>query len=89
MLYGSKCWAIKKQHISKISVIEMRMLRWMSGHARMDRIRNEVIRSKVGVAPIEDKMREDRLRWFGYVQRRPLEALVRACEDILILIEEI
>ncbi|EXC31206.1 DNA ligase 4 [Morus notabilis] len=50
----------------------------------MDRIRNEVIRSKVGVAPIEDKVREDRLRWYVHVQRRPLEALVRAWEDILI-----
>ncbi|EXB29178.1 Protein TOPLESS [Morus notabilis] len=28
----------------------------MSGHMRMDCIRNEVIRSKVGVAPIEDKL---------------------------------
>ena len=62
----------------------MRMLRWMSGHTRMDRIRNEVIRSKVGVAPIEDKVREGRLRWYGHVQRRPLEAPVRAWEDILI-----
>ena len=67
MLYGSECWAIKRQHISKMSVAEMRMLRWMSGHTRMDRIRNEVIRSKVGVAPIEDKVREGRLRWFRHV----------------------
>lgn len=51
---------------------------------RMDRIRNEVIRSKVGVALIEDKVRQGRLRWSGHVQRRPLEALVRAWEDILI-----
>ena len=67
MLYGSECWAIKRQQIYKMSVAEMRMLRWMSGHTRMDRIRNEVIRSKVGVAPIEDKVREGRLRWYGHV----------------------
>ncbi|EXB44844.1 hypothetical protein L484_026425 [Morus notabilis] len=46
----------------------------------MDSIRNEVIRSKVGVAPIEDKIREGRLRWYGHVQRRPLEALVKELE---------
>lgn len=33
-------------------------------------IRNEVIHDKVGVAPIEDKMIEVRLTWFGHVGRR-------------------
>ena len=42
-------------------VVEMRMIRWMCGYTKLDRIRNEVIREKVGVAPIEDKMREIRL----------------------------
>ena len=27
MLYGTECWAIKKQHIYKLSLTEMRMLR--------------------------------------------------------------
>jgi len=31
---------------------------------RLDKIRNEVIRDLVKVAPIEDKLRESRLRWF-------------------------
>jgi len=31
MLYGTECWAVKSQHKSKVSVAEMRMLRWMSG----------------------------------------------------------
>jgi len=37
---------------------------------RLDRITNELIREKERVAPIEDKMREIRLRWFGHVKRR-------------------
>ena len=61
MLYGTECWAVKKQHEAKMSVAEMRMLRWMCGKTRKDRIRNVNIRSMVGVAPIEDKMRENRL----------------------------
>ncbi|CAH9118493.1 unnamed protein product [Cuscuta europaea] len=56
------------------------MLRWMCGHTRKDRLRNEVIRQKVGVAPIEDKMQESRLRWFGHVHRRPSDAPVRRLE---------
>ena len=27
MLYGTKCWAVKKQHIHKLSAAEMRKLR--------------------------------------------------------------
>ena len=55
----------------------MRMLRWMSGKTIKDRIRNENILSKVRVSAIENKMRKNRLRWFGHVQRRPEDAPVR------------
>ncbi|KAM1446895.1 hypothetical protein ACFXTO_006053 [Malus domestica] len=58
MLYGTECWAVKHQHVHKMGVAEMRMLRWMCGHTRKDKIRNEDIRGKVGVAEIEGKMRE-------------------------------
>ena len=61
LLYGTECWANKKQHTQKISVAEMRMLRWMCGKTRMNKVRNEDIHSLVGVTPIEDKMRENRL----------------------------
>ncbi|KAM2069715.1 hypothetical protein FF1_001213 [Malus domestica] len=73
ILYGIECWVVKHQHVG---VVEMRMLRWMCGHTRNDKIRNEDIRGKVGVAEIEGKMRENRLRWFGHVQRRPTDAPV-------------
>jgi len=74
MLYGAKCWSTKRQHIQQLSVAEMRMLRWCCGHTRRDRVRNEDIRDKVEVAPIEEKLIQHRLRWFGHVQRRPPEA---------------
>ncbi|VDP40575.1 unnamed protein product [Heligmosomoides polygyrus] len=49
--------------------METKMLRWMDGVTRMDRIRNDAIRQKIGVAPIADKMREARQRWYGHVLR--------------------
>ena len=58
------------------------MIRWICGYTRLDKIRNEVIRDIVKVAPIEDKMRESRLRWFGQVIRRSVDAPVRRCERI-------
>ena len=36
----------------------------------------------VGVAPIENKMRENRLRWFGYIECRSGDAPVRRMEKI-------
>ena len=62
----------------------MRMLRWICGKTLKDRIRNEHIREMVGVAPIEDKMRENRLRWFGHIQRKPLDAPVRKSDLLTI-----
>ncbi|KAL6588053.1 hypothetical protein OROMI_001031 [Orobanche minor] len=81
LLYGTECWAVKQCHVQKMNVAEMRMLRWMCGHTKKDRLRNEVIREKVKVASIEDKMMENRLRWFGHVRRRPVDAPVRRLES--------
>jgi hypothetical protein len=48
----------------------------MYGHTRKDRIRNEVICDRVGVAPIDKKLVQHRLRWFGHIRRRPPKAPV-------------
>jgi hypothetical protein len=77
MMYGAECWATKEQHIQKMSVAKMRMLRWICDHTRKDQIRNDDIRDKLGVAPIQKKLVQHRLRWFGHIQRRPPEAPVR------------
>ncbi|KAF3678035.1 putative SNAP25 -like proteinous protein SNAP30 [Capsicum annuum] len=42
--------------------------------SELDKARNEIIREKVGVALVEDKMRELRLRGFGYAMRRNTDA---------------
>ena len=61
------------------------MIRWMCGYTRLDRIRNVVMRERVGIAPLEDKLGETRLRWFGHVKRRSVDAPVRRCEAINLL----
>ncbi|PHU26130.1 Casein kinase II subunit alpha-1 [Capsicum chinense] len=58
-LYGAECWPVKNSHIQKLKVGEMRMLCWMCGLTRGDKIRNETIREKVGVASVEDKFDQD------------------------------
>nr|XP_009600282.1 uncharacterized protein LOC104095783 [Nicotiana tomentosiformis] len=68
-----------------MKVAKLRVLRWMCGHTRRDMIRNEVIQDKVDVAPLYDKMRESRLRWFEHVKRRSSNAPVRRCERLAIV----
>ncbi|VDL78066.1 unnamed protein product [Nippostrongylus brasiliensis] len=70
VLYGSECWPTNKAHERQVHSAEMRMLRWACGWTRMDRVRNEDLRSVMGVAPVHLKMREQRLRWYGHILRR-------------------
>ena len=51
-------------------------------HIRKDKIRNDVIRNKIGVVPIEEKMRKTKLRWFGHVIRRPKDVPVRRVDEM-------
>jgi hypothetical protein len=77
MLYGAKCWPTKRRHVQQLSVAEMRMLRWICGHTKRDRVQNDDIRERLGVPPVEEKLAQYRLRWFGHMQRRPADALIR------------
>jgi hypothetical protein len=77
MMYGAKYWTTKGQHAQNMSVAEMRMLHWICGHTRKDRIRNDDIRDKLGVTPIQEKLVQHHLRLFGHIQQRPSEAPVR------------
>jgi len=81
LLYGLECWLVQKAKVQMLMTAEMRMLRWMYGYTRMDRIRNRVITNIVKGAPIEDKTRETRLKWFGD-RKRSVDVPTRRCEKI-------
>jgi len=51
-------------------------------NTRRDKMRNEDIRTKIGVDSIEEKMRENHLRWFDHVRRRPTDTPVQRVERI-------
>ena len=50
----------------------MRMIRWMCGVTKLDKIRNERIRGTTKVREITKKVQERkrRLKWYGHVTRR-------------------
>lgn len=79
LLYGSETWATKQIHEQKLHTTEMRMLRWAGGVTLKDKVRNEYIRGTFKVAPVTEKLKESRLRWFGHVMRRPENHVVKKC----------
>nr|CDJ87499.1 RNA-directed DNA polymerase (reverse transcriptase) domain containing protein [Haemonchus contortus] len=68
-IYGAECWPATKEVEVCFSVMETKLLRWTAGVTRLDRISNDAIRERFGVAPIVDEMREARIRWYGHTLR--------------------
>ena len=81
-LYGAQTWPVTKKVEQKMSVAEMKMSRWSLGVTRLDKIPNTEIRKKMGIAPIADKMRESRLRWYGHVQRQDPEQVAKTAWEL-------
>ena len=70
MVYGSECWALRKQEEQRLHTTEMKMLRWSQEKTRKDRIKNETIRGNAKVTPIISVLTQKRLSWYGHVMRR-------------------
>ena len=78
VMYGSESWGMKVEERGKLDVAEMKCLRSMCGVTRMDRVRNEVVRERVGV-PEKLSGRVDRkvLKWFGHVEQMGSERMTK------------
>lgn len=46
--FGTECWAVKSQQKNKLDVVEIKMLCWISGSIRQNRIRNDILEKKLG-----------------------------------------
>ena len=69
-MYGSETWVLRRFEQNLLERTGMRMLRWMMGIKQIEKMRNEDIRVRAGVANISQKIREARLRWLGHVVRK-------------------
>ncbi|EYB98254.1 hypothetical protein Y032_0133g1802 [Ancylostoma ceylanicum] len=81
-LYGVECWPATKEVERRLSVMETKMLRWTAFLTRADRIHNEKIRERLGIAAIADKLREIRLRWYGHVLRANEDTICKVGLDL-------
>ena len=82
MMYSSETWALRKKDENTLDTAEMKMLRWITGVTKMDKIKNEVTRGKMKVRKISEKITEGRLRWFGHVERRGPEYCAKLTDDV-------
>ena len=82
LLYGAETWATTRGQEARLEVNEMRMLRWMCGVTRRDKIRNEHIRGTPRVVQASKKITEKRLKWYGHVRRMTEEHIVRRMLDV-------
>jgi len=53
-----------------LDVAEMKMLQWMLGVTRGDKVKNEYIRGSLKVIEVSRKIQNARLHWYGHLKRR-------------------
>ena len=58
MVYRAETWTVKTAHEKKMEVAEMKMLRWMGGVTKLDKIRNEKIRESTKVGEFSKKVQD-------------------------------
>ena len=69
LTYGHESWTLTTKTRSQIQAAEMRVLRLIKGVTRLDRLRNEDIRSEMEVEDILKFVERGQLRWYGHVKR--------------------
>ena len=73
IMYGSESWVDSGYLIHDLEVADMNVARMISGTSRRDqwenRIRNDDIRSELGIDSIDEAARKSRLRWYGHTLR--------------------
>jgi len=78
VMYGSETWGMKREEKNKLDVSEMQCLRSMCGVTRWNRLRNVVVRERVGVREKLSKTVDRKvLKWFGHVERLGDERLTK------------
>ena len=67
VLYGAEAWGMRSAEIRKVNVLEMKCLRSLVGLSRMDRVKNEEVRSRAGIKMEFASIADQRvLRLFGH-----------------------
>jgi hypothetical protein len=69
LCYQCQTWTLTVTVKRKIVTIEMKCLRRILNVSKLDEIRNEIIRQRIGVTTVPDYIKKQQLKWFGHVSR--------------------
>jgi len=69
LLYGSETWVTTKRDMTHLEAAEMRFLRSVTGHTRLDKIRSQDIRQELEISRIQDVRLKYEQNWISYLER--------------------
>ena len=73
--YAAETWTLCESEKRALLVFEMKCLRSIAGVSRIQRIRNDTIRTTLGLkANIVETIQTRRLKYFGHINRRPVDS---------------
>ena len=80
LLYGSETWVTAERDMARLEAAEMRFLRNVKGHTRLDKIRSKVIRKELKISGIQDVKSKYKQNWINHLEitdntRLPIHAL--------------
>jgi len=82
MIYGTETWPMRIEDMQRLQRAERMMVRWICGVTLKDRIASEELLAHVGVESVSLLVRRGTLRWFGYVERKPVDDWVKNCQEL-------
>ncbi|PHT43150.1 hypothetical protein CQW23_17175 [Capsicum baccatum] len=77
-----RCDGLRSKDNEKTVDRQVKCEKWIRGDDDNQSEQSKSSWEKTGVTPVECKMREVRLSWFGHVKRRGMDAPVRRCERL-------
>jgi len=84
MFYGSETWAMRAEEVNLTERTEMRMLRRICGVTWEDRMSREELWKMTELSDTRTALERNRLRWYGHVERREEENILRRCLELKI-----
>jgi len=69
LLYGSETWVTTKRDTTDLEAAEMRFLRIVKRHTKLDKIGSEIIRKELEIPGIQDVRTKYKQNWINHLQR--------------------
>ena len=77
LLYGCETWPLRKSDVHQLEVFDNDCIRAVSNYRRTDRMRMDLLRSRMGIFSLSPHLLQRRLKWFGHAARRPNSEFIR------------